>query len=103
MGTPGTINSPWVWQALDYQNNAITITINFNNSTRALTGGKVVRDAGCVYGTVYIGQGADGTPNTAPDKFAVPTGTTNLTANQLKRNGLATIENVLALQITAGP
>jgi hypothetical protein len=94
--------SPWVWEADDYQGNSIIITVTFNNSTRVLSGATVVRQAGCVYGTIFIGVGSDGTPNTAPDQFAVPVGSTRVTANQLKRNGLTTIENVLALQITAG-
>jgi hypothetical protein len=102
MGTPGVISSPWVWEADDYQGNSIVITVTFNNSTRALTGATVVRQAGCVYGTIFIGQGADGTPNSTADQFPVPVGSTHVTANQLKRNALRTIEDVLALQITAG-
>lgn len=103
MGTPGQEQSPWVWTAADYQGNAITISVTFNNSTRAITGGSVTRDAGCVYGHVYIGVGPDGTPNTSPDVYAVPFGTTNLNKNRFTNNGLNTIEDVLALQITAGP
>ena len=103
MGTPSPAVSPWTWDAEDYQGNGIHISVTFNNSTRALTGATVVRDVGCVYGTLYIGVGPDGTPNTSPNAFAVPEGTTNLNKNRLTSNGLNTIEDVEALQITAGP
>ena len=95
--------SPWLWSAPDYLERAITLTVNFNNATRALQNSTVVRDAGCLYGHVYIGLGADGTPDTTTKSFAVPVGTTTLTANQLGNKGLNTIDDVLALQITAGP
>lgn len=103
MGTPGQEQSPWVWTAADYQGNAITVSITFNDSTRAISGGSVTRDPGCVYGHVYVGTGADGIPDDTPKAFAVPVGTTNLNKNRFTNNGLNTIEDVLALQITAGP
>lgn len=96
MGTPGVQQSPWSVAFPDYQGNAITITLTFNNSTRALTGGTVVRDAGCVYSTIVIGD-----PATTQMTFQVPFGSTTLKANQLSNKGLNTIEDVLALQITA--
>lgn len=102
MGTPGVQVSPWSAAFPDYQGNAITVTVTFNNSTKALSGATVVRDVGCVYTFLAFGLGPDGTPNTAPARFNVPVGTTNVTANQLKAGGLNTINDVLALQITAG-
>jgi hypothetical protein len=96
--------SPWVWQTLDYQGNALTITVPFNDSTRALVNSTtVVRDAGCVYGHLYIGTGTDGTVETTTHSFAIPVGTTTVNARQMGNKGLNTIEDVLTLQITAGP
>jgi len=77
--------------------------MTFNNTTRALTGESVFRDAACLYQKIYIGTGPDGTPNGTGRKLAVPAGTTSISANQLKQVGLNVIEDVLALQITAGP
>ena len=77
--------------------------MTFNNATRALTGATVFRDATCLYQQIYIGTGTDGTPNSTNKKFPVPAGTTSISANQLKQVGLNVIEEILALQITAGP
>jgi hypothetical protein len=95
--------SPWVWAARDFQGSAITITVNFNNNNRALQNSSVVRDAGCLYSHIYIGLGPDGTPNSTPHTFTVPFGTTQITAGQFSAVGLNTIDDILALQITAGP
>jgi hypothetical protein len=97
------ITSPYVWETGDYLGRLIRITVTFNNTTRALTGGSVFRDAACLYQKIYIGTGPDGTPNSTNKAIPVPAGTTNVTANQLKQVGLNVIEDVLALQITAGP
>lgn len=100
---PGVVTSPWVYQSADYRNKVIRITVTFNNTTKALTGATVFRDTDCVYTKIYIGLGSDGTPDTTPHTFAVPAGTTTITAGQLGANGLNTINDILALQITAGP
>jgi hypothetical protein len=103
MGGTGTVTSPWIWQATDNFGKFIRITITFNNATRALTGATVFRDAGCQWGHIYIGLGADGTPNSSGKSFVVPDGSTSVTANQLAQRGLNVIEDVTSLQITAGP
>lgn len=95
--------SPWVWWATDNEGDQIRITVTFNDATRALTGATVFRDANCTYRKIYIGLGADGTPDTTTSSFAVAAGSTAITANQLRQRGLDTIEDILALQITAGP
>jgi len=95
--------SPWIWTANDYQDNVIRITVNFNETTRALQASSVFRDAACVYTKIYIGVGVDGTVASTPSVFTVPSGTTSLSSNQLKNAGFNTIEDILALQITAGP
>ena len=97
------LTSPWVWTAADYAGAVIRITVNFNNSTKALQNSSVFRDAACLYHNIYIGTGADGSPNTTTKAFAVPAGTSTVTANQMSSKGLNTIDDVMALQITAGP
>lgn len=99
----GQQQSPWIYEAQDNAGLALRITVAFNNSTRALTSATVHRDAGCVYARILIGTGADGTPDTTPRAFSVPVGDTTFNAGQLSGVGLNTIEDILALQITAGP
>lgn len=99
------ISSPWTYEQRDINGLAIRATFSFDNTTRALTGAVVYRDPGCLKTTVYIGVGADGTPETtgANRTFVVPDGTTNITSNQMRQRGFSTIEDVLATQITCGP
>lgn len=103
MGAGSPATSPWIWQAGDYRGSVIRITITFNNATRALTSGTLFRDSACLYRKIYIGLGADGTPDTTPRTFNVPAGTSTVTGAQMASVGLNTIEDVLSFQITAGP
>lgn len=96
--------SPWVWQARDNEGDVIQITVTFDNAARAITGIISFRDASCVYTQILIGLGADGSPDTTDRVISVPSGTRSLTPAQLAAlasKGLGTIEDVLALQITA--
>jgi hypothetical protein len=97
------MSSPYVQAFQDNFGNVIRITVTFDNTTRALSGATVYRDANCQWTHIYLGLGADGTPDTTTKAFTVSAGTTNINANQLRQRGLNTIEDVLALQITAGP
>ena len=106
MSVPGPLTSPIVWEALDYQSKVIRITVTFNESTRAITGITVFRDAACLYTKIYVGLGADGTPDSTARKVTVPSGTTALNSTQLSAlaaNGLATAEDFNNANITAGP
>lgn len=95
--------SPWTWDSGgDYQDRHIRITIPFDNTTKAIQNGIVVhRDTGCLYTKIVIGVPSDpGSQRTA----SVPNGDTNITANQFRNaTGFTTIDQVLALQITAEP
>jgi hypothetical protein len=97
------IQSPYVQTFQDNFGKVVRLTVTFDNTTRALSGASVFRDAGCQWTHIYIGRGADGTPNTTTKAFTVPTGTTNLSSGQLGQRGLDVIEDILSLQITAGP
>lgn len=92
------LTSPWVESFTDYQGLALTVTVNFDNISHALTSAMVTRDAGCLWGTLIIGNPVDGTAKT----FTVASGsTTTVNSRQLSKQGLNTIEDVLALQMTA--
>jgi len=94
--------TPWIWEDADFAGNVIRITVTFDNGTRVINGCTVFRDAACVYRHMLIGLGGDGTPDTSPRNVNVPAGTTVVPVNALNNQGLTTIEDVLALQITAG-
>jgi hypothetical protein len=94
----GPYVSPFVEAFPDYLGRAITVTFPFDNTTHALADATVVRDAGCLWGTLMIGD-----PNGAVKTFAVAFGTSTVRTQQLKNNGLNTIDDIFALQITAGP
>jgi hypothetical protein len=94
--------NPWVWSANDPLGNPLTISVAWRSSTRALQSATVTRDPACSLTTIYIGVGPDGTPNSSPNAYTVPVGTTTVSSKTLSNNGLNTIDDVLALQITAG-
>ena len=95
--------SPWVWEAGDYVGLAIRITVSFNNTTRALQNAVVHRDDGCQYHTIVFDVPSD---SAKAKRLAAPAdgaADKTYTANQMGKQGLNTIEDVLAVQITAEP
>ena len=94
----GPLVSPYIWAASDYLGRQITVTFPFDNTTHALADATVTRDVGCLWGTLMIGD-----PNGAVKTFAIAFGTSTVRSQQLKNNGLNTIDDIFALQITAGP
>jgi hypothetical protein len=109
--TKGVTPNPWIWEAGDYlydpgvnpDDHVIRITVTWDSSTRALTGATLFRAADCVYTHIYIGTGPDGAPDSSSRQFTVPAGTVARSAAQLAAVGLSTIDDILSLQITAGP
>jgi hypothetical protein len=91
--------SPYVCEFSDYLQRRLIITLNFSDSTRALLSGSVHRDADCLW-THIVWDDPNGV-NRKPLP-AVPAGDTSFTANQIRSaTGFRTIEDVLAVQITA--
>lgn len=98
------IQTPYTWEAPDYQDNVIRITVNFDNATRALQSADVFRDNNCIYRKIYLGLGPDGTPDSTSHVVNVASGSRHLNAQQLSAAlGFSTIEEFLDVQITAGP
>jgi hypothetical protein len=98
--------SPYVWDAHDNEQDVISITVAYDNTTKAITGITSFRSANCAYTRIQIDRGPDGTPDTTDKVISVPSGTRNLTPAQLSAlaaKGLATIDDLLKLQITAAP
>lgn len=101
-GPQPLIQSPHLfYEAADEEGRKISITLRFDNTTRLMIGADVARDAGCLYTRILIGTGPDGWAESTPHKFAVPIGTSIVSALQLLANGLRTFEDVNSLQVTA--
>lgn len=99
--------SPWVQEFVERDDLLLRITVDFNTTTGAITGITTYRHPDCIITKIYIGVGADGTPNSTDKVIDVPAGTTVLSQqrlNQLANRGLATIKNIAYdLNFTAGP
>lgn len=95
--------SPMTWSFPDYMGRAISLRVTFNERTRRITGATVTRDTGCLYSTLYWGLGEDGTPDTTTRKATVPEGTTTLGSGQITALGFTYVENIEAVNFTAGP
>jgi hypothetical protein len=95
--------SPWVVQLFDYQQREIRITVNFNNQNRSLTNAVVHRDSGCVYTKIVFDIPSDGIKSKRLVAPVDGAGDRTYTGNQLSGQGLNTIEDCLAVQITAEP
>ena len=95
--------SPWLWAAGDYVGRQITISVAFNNSTRAIQSATVHRDDGCQYHTIVFDVPSD---QVKAKRLAAPTdgaGDKTYTKAQINAQGLTVIEDILAIQITAEP
>ena len=95
--------SPWQAEFSDYLQRRISIVVNFNDATRALVSAVVHRDVGCLYHTIVFDVPSDAVK---AKRLAAPTdgaGDRTYTAAQMTAQGLRTIEDVLAIQITAEP
>jgi len=88
----------------DYTNvNRITVTVKFDNVTRAITEIDTHRDAACLYTQIAIGVGG-GSPDTSPIRWTPPVGDHVSTPAELAflaGQGVSTIEQFLGFQITA--
>lgn len=105
MGVAIPAVSPWVQEFSDYLGRVIRITVTFDTVTRILAGVTVFRDPACLFTRILIGIGPTGTPDSSTRVFDVPSGTTVLNPAQMtavRNNGMNTIENMQAFQITAG-
>lgn len=93
--------SPWTYNARDYQDAVLSIAVPFEALTHALLGiVQLHRDAGCVYSKVVFGVPSD------PDSIRVdvPEGDSTLVSTDfIALTGFATYEQLTAVQVTAEP
>jgi hypothetical protein len=95
--------SPWVVEIWDYQHRMISITVPWNTGTRAQQGATLHRDSGCVYNWIILGDPNDSTNTKAFQCPADGQADSTTSAQQLRNNGLTTIDDVVAVQVTASP
>lgn len=108
MAVPTPAVSPYIWQDWDrggQDQDKIQITVNFDNTSRQITGITVFRGENCQWRRFVLGLGDAGDPDsTTRTTPRFDPGTTQLgqgALNVLRNNGIQTIENFLGLQITA--
>lgn len=99
----GDPTTPYLFSATDYLGRAISIQFVWGLLTGLLLVATATRDQDCMFRVVYVGSGADGTPNSAAAQFPIPFGTTSISVPLLNGGGLYTKSDLLAKQITAGP
>jgi hypothetical protein len=95
--------SPWVVGFQDYLNRVVTITVNFNDATRALTNAVIHRDSGCLFHTIVFDNPSDAVKAKRLTAPADGAGDRTYSKAQLASQGLNTIEDAMAVQITAEP
>lgn len=99
----GPMTPPYRWESSDYLGNRISLQVDFDNTTRQISGGTAFRDPGCAFKKIYVGVGADSRPDSSTRFFNVASGSQNLGQGQFTGQGWNTIEQFTAQQITAGP
>jgi hypothetical protein len=99
------ISSPYTVTWTDFTGvNRITVSVQFDNATRAITEIDTHRDAACLYTQIAVGLGANGAPDASPRRWTPPVGdhvSTPAELTFLANQGVSTIEQFLTFQITA--
>jgi len=100
----GPPKSPWTYESADYLGRAITFTVVFDETTLAITSARIDRDPGCLYTKIFLGIGADGSPNSSARQFSVGQATGHIvTPAELNSAGISTFTDLLQFQVTASP
>jgi len=99
---PPLPQSPYTWEDADYVGNKIQIVVAFDNSTRVIIDGTTYRDADCMFKKILVGLGGDGRPDSSGHVFTCPQGSHNVPGAVFAAQGFDTIEQFMAMQITAG-
>jgi hypothetical protein len=97
----GLITSPWLWEAGDYLDRAVRITVTFNNATQVLTGATVHRDDGCLFTKIVFDDPSD---EAKARRIAAPADgqpDKTYTKNQINNQGLTRVADLDAVQCTA--
>lgn len=99
--------NPYVWSSgPDSQGREVRVSYAWLATTRLLTTISLHRDPGCDFTHIYVGVGSDGSPNSSERSFDLSgfEGDVTVLGQQLTwlaSHGLASIDDVLGLQVTA--
>jgi hypothetical protein len=102
LGNPDPV-SPYIFQVLDFQGRRISLTVPYNNTTKAINGSFTVhRDVNCIYTRVIVDVGPDGTPDTSTKVLDMSgfVGDKVFTVNQVTAVGLLTLADVKSHSLT---
>lgn len=94
--------SPWVSRFADWQGSAIVLTARFNEDNRQILNATVARDADCAYTKILLGVGPNGRPDDTATQFEIEAGPSSIGRGQFVAFGFDKIEDLQAVQITAG-
>jgi hypothetical protein len=94
--------SPWVSTFADYLGRTIVLSVNFNNSTRAILNANVTRDADCAYTKILFGVGPNGVPDDTATQLTIEAGPSSIGRGQIVAFGFDLIQDMQTVQITAG-
>lgn len=96
--------SPWLPGPFqDYLGRKIVVTVNFDDATRALISVVIHRDTGCLWHTLVFDNPTDAAKAKRLAAPADGAGDKTYTSGQLAAQGLTTIEQAIAVQVTAEP
>lgn len=93
---------PFTWSSADYAERVISIVVDYNETTGAITGATTHRDDGCLFDRILFGVGEDGQPDSTNRKVNCPVGDRNVPKGQLNAVDLNSITDILSGQVTAG-
>lgn len=107
MAVPRDPPNPWVLPIPDNFGKMFSLTWHWDTVTRDVVRLDVFREEGCQWEKAYVGLGPDGRPNSTPKQFNIGklVGTIQFDQTDLRHPtiNLRVIDDVTALQITAGP
>lgn len=98
----GTLANPWLYEAKDYQLNAIRIQVPWDDSDldlKTINGPALVhRDADCVWSSIIVGP-----PGGIHMTVVVPIGDTSYSVLQMASIGLISANQLFELEVQAIP
>jgi hypothetical protein len=95
--------SPWFNEFADNTGLKVTISVAFNEATRAIQSAVIHRDDGCQWTRIVFDDPNDDAKAKRLTAPADGAGDRTYTRQQINSQGLSTIEQAMGLQITAAP
>lgn len=101
MARGDALTSPWIFIASDYIDRRIIITVSFNEVTKALNNAVIHRDDGCLWTKIVLDNPSDQIRAKRISAGVDGSGDRTISKAAMASVGLNTIDDILAVQITA--